>query len=593
MKRILPVGVVALLFSSAVFSRQLSASNVSSAAQAPAAQAPAASAAAARDADTDGVPITNAKVKSVCGGCHKTDDKGRMSRISFRRTTPEGWQETIRRMATLNKAEIEPTDAREIVKYLADNLGLSPEEVKPAAFEVERRLIDFKYPNTDVEGVCASCHSMGRVMLQRRTAKEWDLVVAMHRGYYPLVDGQVFRRGGPANTTPGPDGRAPDNRHPMDKALAHIKPTFPFTTAEWTNWSATMRSPRIAGEWMVSGMEPGEGALVGTVTIAAGATADEFTTRETIKYLKSGRTVSREGRVMVYTGHQWRGRSMVGGNADTSWREVMSVDRDWQSISGRWFRGDYDELGADVTLTRLGRETTIAAVDRMSARRGATADTIRIYGANFPSSLAAKDIDFGRGITVNRVVTNDATTITAEIAVAADATVGARDLFVAGTLRKGALTVYDKIDYIKVTPGWGMARLGGVVFPKQFAQFDAMAFSNGNDGKPDTKDDLPLGLVDAAWSLEEYAATYGDDDLKFVGGINEKTGLFTPAVDGPNPQRSGNRNNVGDVWVVAVHQPANGAPALRSRAQLIVTVPLYQRWDFSTVGGPGGPGGSR
>ena len=48
-------------------------------------------------------------------------------------------------MATLNKAPLEPADAREIVKYLSDNLGLAPEEAKPGAFEVERRLIDYKY----------------------------------------------------------------------------------------------------------------------------------------------------------------------------------------------------------------------------------------------------------------------------------------------------------------------------------------------------------------------------------------------------------------------------------------------------------------
>ena len=76
-----------------------------------------------------------------------------------------------------------------------------------------------------------------------------------------------------------------------------------------------------------------------------------------------------------------------------------------------------------------------------------------------------------------------------------------------------------------------------------------------------------------------------------MGRVDEKTGLFTPSVDGPNPQRSGNRNNVGDVWVVATYLPGGGAAPLRARAQLVVTVPLYQRWDFSTVGGPGGGGG--
>ncbi len=46
----------------------------------------------------EGIPITNDTVRRVCGPCHKNDSKNRMSRISYRRTTPEGWQETIRRM---------------------------------------------------------------------------------------------------------------------------------------------------------------------------------------------------------------------------------------------------------------------------------------------------------------------------------------------------------------------------------------------------------------------------------------------------------------------------------------------------------------
>jgi quinohemoprotein amine dehydrogenase len=122
-----------------------------------------------------------------------------------------------------------------------------------------------------------------------------------------------------------------------------------------------------------------------------------------------------------------------------------------------------------------------------------------------------------------------------------------------------------------------------VVFPKQLAQFEAFAYSKGPDGKPETKDDLPVGYVDATWSVEEYTAIFGDDDVKFVGGVDPATGLFTPAVDGPNPKRSGNRNNIGDVWVVATHAPGGDAPPLRARAHLVVTVPLYLRWDFSSV----------
>ncbi len=577
MKRLLLSALGVLILGSAVAARMPQAATTT-------AQAPAAPAMPGATSD-EGIPITHAKVKTVCGDCHKTDDKGRMSRISYRRTTPEGWQETIRRMVTLNKAEIEPADAREIVKYLSDNLGLAPEESKPAYFESERRLIDFTYKaNTDTAAVCSSCHSIGRVMLQRRTGKEWDLVLAMHRGWYPLIDGQVFRRGGPASTEPGPDGRPPDNRHPMDKALAHLKPTFPFTTPEWTAWSATMRSPRLDGAWLLSGYDPGAGPIFGTVTMTANPSApDEFTTETTFQYARTGRTVVRRGRSVVYTGHQWRGRTTVNGDDASSLREVMEVERDWQSISGRWFNGDYEELGPDVTLTRVGREAVVAGLDRPSARRGGSAQTLRIFGANFSTTLAARDVDFGRGVTVTRVVNATPTMVTVELDVAADAVQGARDLFLAGTLKKGALTVYDKVDFIKVAPGWSMARVGGVVFPKMLAQFEAFAYAHGPDGKPDTKDDLPVGPVDATWSVEEYTATFDDDDVKFVGEVNPSTGLFTPNVDGPNPARSGNRNNLGDVWVVATYKPAADATPMRARSHLIVTVPLYLRWDFSSM----------
>jgi len=92
-----------------------------------------------------------------------------------------------------------------------------------------------------------------------------------------------------------------------------------------------------------------------------------------------------------------------------------------------------------------------------------------------------------------------------------------------------------------------------------------------------------LDAGEATWSVEEYTATFDDDDVKFVGEIDAKNGLFTPALDGPNPSRSGNRNNVGDVWVVATHALGAGAAPMRARAHLVVTVPLYMRWDFASL----------
>ena len=117
-----------------------------------------------------------------------------------------------------------------------------------------------------------------------------------------------------------------------------------------------------------------------------------------------------------------------------------------------------------------------------------------------------------------------------------------------------------------------------VLAVREHHRFEAVAIANGPDGKPGTPDDLQLGTVPVRWSLEEFTATFDDDDLKFVGTLDQ-TGLFTPNVDGPNPNRSGNRNNIGDVWVVAELTPEGaGAKPLRARAHLLVTVPVYMRW---------------
>ena len=55
-------------------------------------------------APDEGIPVTDADVVKACGSCHVRDEKQRMTRISYRRATPENWELTIRRMISLNKA---------------------------------------------------------------------------------------------------------------------------------------------------------------------------------------------------------------------------------------------------------------------------------------------------------------------------------------------------------------------------------------------------------------------------------------------------------------------------------------------------------
>ncbi len=79
----------------------------------------------------EGIPVTSALVVSKCGTCHAKDAKGNLARISWERTTPEGWEEALKRMVRLNGLTITPQEARSVVKYLATYHGLAPEEARP------------------------------------------------------------------------------------------------------------------------------------------------------------------------------------------------------------------------------------------------------------------------------------------------------------------------------------------------------------------------------------------------------------------------------------------------------------------------------
>jgi quinohemoprotein amine dehydrogenase len=525
---------------------------------------------------TTGFVIRDATTRTNCQSCHQRDTAGMLQRISYERKTPEGWEMTVRRMVALNNVKLTPEAARAIVRYLSDNQGLAPAELRPARFEVERRMVDYRYTaDARTETTCRACHSMGRVITQRRTRGEWDLLIATHRSLFPDVDFQAFRRGGPAANDSGP---VP---HPMDIALNHLSRAFPLRTPEWTAWSATMRPPHLEGTWSLAGNEPGKGAFYGRMTITRGPTDGEFVTQATYRYAESGKVVQRNGKSIVFTGFQWRGRSTdpaLKATDSVGLREVMFVEPGWEEMSGRWFTGGYDELGLDVSLKKLAASPVLLGVAPHAVRVGTRGQDLTIFGANLPRNIAATAIDFGPGVAVERIVRVTPDSITVRVNVDSAAAIGKRDLFAAGvSLRDGAV-VFNQISRIKVTPLAGLARVGGAVFPKQFQQFDAIAYYNGPDGKPDTDDDLEIGRVNATWSLEEYGVTYDDDDVKFVGTISQ-TGLFTPNLDGPNPSRSANRNNVGDVWVVATYQPPEkSARLLRARAQLIVTVPLYVNW---------------
>ncbi|HSB12484.1 MAG TPA: quinohemoprotein amine dehydrogenase subunit alpha [Blastocatellia bacterium] len=531
----------------------------------------------------EGIPVKSQLVIDRCASCHKKDEKSNLTRISFERKTPEGWQETLKRMIRLNGLAISPEDAKQIVKYLSNNHGLAPEEAKPAFYEAEKRVIDEKLPDESLRATCVLCHSLGRILSQRRSKEEWELLGNLHVGMFPVVSFQGFYRFPQPPGAPPPTD--PDQRHPLDKSLDYLAKNLPLTTPEWGAWHANMRAPKLQGRWLVRAYQTGRGQIYGEMVVEPTQAEDEFTTRVTLRFLKDGVTVTRSGRGIVYSGYSWRGRSSSSdGKEPAENREAMFVSRDWTTMEGRWFWGAYDEFGADVTLRRITAEPFVAGVNPTGLKSPSTGTQIHVYGANLPSDIKREEIDFGPGVTIKRVVNAKSDDVTLEVDVADGATNGYRDISIRRYFAPRAVAVFDKVDYIKVSPEAGMARVGGVNFPKQFQQFEALAYNRGPDGKPQTADDVSLGIADVEWSIDEFPATFDDDDKDFVGTLGGN-GLFTPAVDGPNPKRKKGVNNYGDVWVVATwkSKDAKEAQPLKARSYLVVTVPLYVKWDQPEV----------
>ena len=301
--------------------------------------------------------------------------------------------------------------------------------------------------------------------------------------------------------------------------------------------------------------------------------------------LESGETITRVGKSVLYSGSSWRGRS---GAKDSALREVMLVSRDQGAMEGRWFWGAYDEFGFDVKLIRAEDRPAILVSTVSSLRTGKTS-SFKILGDQFPAGLTTQDIDLGAGVTVKRIVSQSRSAIEIEVEVAEKAALGPRDIAIKRIVASGVIAVYDTVDYIKVSTDTAISRLGGGSgkFTKGYAQFEARGFNRGLDGKPNTADDVKLGPVKADWALEEFFAVLGDDDIDYVGKLDAK-GLFTPNVEGPNPKRKFSRNNYGDVWAVASYsgddaaKQKDGKP-LTAKCYLIVTVPLYMRWDQPEV----------
>lgn len=577
-----------------------------------------------------GIPVEDPLVHTHCARCHVLDDKQQMTRISYVRKSPEGWAETIKRMGRLHGLQLSPNDAKQLVRTLSNSHGLARSEAERGLYESEKRVHwSEEHHDQDFRRACSECHPLGRVLLQQRDNEEWQLLRATHVAMFPLARGQMgggpsddegrrgfnFGGGGGGGGAPaaagggaagggGPGGGGRGNRGGNagqgggnaptqsvgDRVLQKLATDQPLFTPAWEGWSKNRRTVPLAGTWTVSGHETGRGDLFGTAVLKR-TDDDEYEIRWSLR-ATDGSTIERSGRGILYAGYSWRGRSQdtAGPANPPSWREVLLLDDAWQTLRGRLFTGNHDEIGVDVTLQRDQGRPRVLAVDQGALVVPSTGHRLVVHGEAFPATLTAADFFVGNGLAVTAVEWQSDRQVTLVVDVAPGTQLGTRTVAFANQPDGAPLVLYDTVDYVRVRPLQGFARVGGAKHPNQIERFEAYAVHRGKDQKPYTEDDVDLFQVRPKWSLAEFAVRENDDDLAYVGRIDATTGVFTPNVDGPNPARKWQANNVGDVFVVAEielevgERPAPPKPKPKAR-------PAERARDGAPAGGgEGAPG---
>jgi quinohemoprotein amine dehydrogenase len=497
------------------------------------------------------VPAANgvALLRKNCSGCHRESAPEHFHRISDIRKTPEGWAMTLFRMHQVHGLALEAGERDRVLRYLGEVGGLAPEESAPGRFALERR------PNAqdvsfgeDLQVMCARCHSMARVALQRRDADEWLKLTHTHVGQWPSLEYQESSR----------------DRYWWQSATteypAKLAALFPLDTHAWRAWSKTQH-PSLAGQWIVYGHTPGRGDYHGIATITQ-KDLDDYTTTYALTYTDGSR-LDGSSKAVVYTGYEWRGSATLGG---VEVREVFAASEDGSHLKGRWFQVAHAEQGGDWNATRVEGKPEVLAVSPRALRVG-TSQQVVIIGRGLEDK-----VDFGRGIQTT-LISRLPDALTLDVRVGADAPSGPRDVIVGNGNTTARFAIYRTVDRLEVEPGYAIARLGGGKVAPVSAQFEAVGYLDTPGSPP-----VSLGPLPVVWSV----ASHGEQasrarDEKFSGNIDQ-TGRFLPAGAGPNPAREFSGNNVGDLFVVATVKDA--VAEIQGKAHLVVTV---QRWNTPPI----------
>ena len=117
-------------------------------------------------------------IQKVCTNCHT------LVPVMMKRDGVNGWRHTVGRMVLQRQAQLTPAEFEIAVRYLSTALGpaagqmpsgpLPPGAMAGGATTAKEVKLPDGPGRQLVEGRCASCHDLGRVVSIRRTRAEWE-----------------------------------------------------------------------------------------------------------------------------------------------------------------------------------------------------------------------------------------------------------------------------------------------------------------------------------------------------------------------------------------------------------------------------------
>ncbi|MFW0712941.1 quinohemoprotein amine dehydrogenase subunit alpha [Aliarcobacter butzleri] len=496
-------------------------------------------------------------IESKCIACHTGDLKNGLSRISDQRKTPEGWYMTVKRMQREHGLSITRDEETNVIKYLADYQGLTPDEIKPYSYVLD------KTPNIQEESkdellteMCVRCHSEARIGLQRRTANEWNSLVNYHVAQFPSFEVQAQARDrdwfGVA----------------QNEVVPYLAENFGKDKEKFDKYIKSVKNYELPKKWITYGHTPILGDFTATLTLIK-STDESYAMLMDYKYA-SGEEYKGRGIAVVYGGSEIRASFEVNG---VKYRQTLHLNPKTNSFEGRMFEALHPENGSTlVGKAKDSKETALVAVYPKAVKAGEKS-TISIVGTNLVG-----DIKLPSSLKVLKTIKHTNNEIILEVVASKISKTIDGNISIGTKTFKNSLVVYDKVDYLKVTPDYAISRIGGEEgkdkILKEYATFEAIGYSFGKDGKKGTADDIELGVLPATWSLEAYDEQAQEDkDLEYVGQIDVNTGKFTPSIAGPNEERKLMTNNAGNISVVATYK--DGQKELSEKSHMIVTVPKF------------------